>query len=115
MASEHIVKSFDDQLKKLHFDTCNYSQDAIALLLKVAGVKNVVFGPEKPGEKGTLILQEKQTAYMVEWRKQLHEIAQPYLVRYHSEEKDRGPRRMPAWGACRRSRLERTAAATSSV
>ena len=41
--------SFDDQLKQLHFDTCNYSQDAIELLLKVAGVKNVVFGTEKPG------------------------------------------------------------------
>ncbi len=41
--------SFDEQLKQLHFDTCNYSQDAIELLLKVAGVKNVVFGTEKPG------------------------------------------------------------------
>jgi len=40
---------FDEQLKKLHFDTCNYSQDSIELLLKVAGVKNVVFGTEKPG------------------------------------------------------------------
>lgn len=40
---------FDEQLKKLHFDTCNYSQESIELLLKVAGVKNVVFGTEKPG------------------------------------------------------------------
>lgn len=41
--------SFDEQLRQLHFDTCNYSQDSIELLLKVAGVKNVLFGTEKPG------------------------------------------------------------------
>lgn len=41
--------SFDEQLKKLHFDTCNYSKEATELLLKVAGVKNVLFGTEKPG------------------------------------------------------------------
>ncbi|WP_269505638.1 amidohydrolase family protein [Burkholderia sp. IMCC1007] len=41
--------SFDDQLKKLYFDTCNYSRDSIELLLKVAGTDNVMFGTEKPG------------------------------------------------------------------
>jgi 4-oxalmesaconate hydratase len=41
--------TFDEQLKKLYFDTCNYSQDSIELLLKVAGVPNVLFGTEKPG------------------------------------------------------------------
>jgi 4-oxalmesaconate hydratase len=41
--------SFDEQLKQLYFDTCNYSQDSIELLLKVAGVPNVLFGTEKPG------------------------------------------------------------------
>ncbi|MDE1949762.1 MAG: amidohydrolase [Burkholderiales bacterium] len=41
--------SFDEQIKRLHFDTCNYSKDSIELLLKVAGVRNVVFGTEKPG------------------------------------------------------------------
>ncbi|MFX1675092.1 amidohydrolase family protein [Paraburkholderia sp. A2WS-5] len=41
--------SFDDQLKKLYFDTCNYSKDSIELLLKVAGTDNVMFGTEKPG------------------------------------------------------------------
>jgi 4-oxalmesaconate hydratase len=41
--------TFDEQLKKLYFDTCNYSQDSIELLVKVAGVKNVLFGTEKPG------------------------------------------------------------------
>jgi 4-oxalmesaconate hydratase len=42
-------ETFDEQLRKLYFDTCNYSQDSIELLLKVAGVKNVLFGTEKPG------------------------------------------------------------------
>jgi len=41
--------SFDDQLKQLYFDTCNYSKDSIELLLKVAGTDNVMFGTEKPG------------------------------------------------------------------
>lgn len=41
--------SFDDKLKKLYFDTCNYSQDSLELLIKVAGDRNVLFGTEKPG------------------------------------------------------------------
>ena len=41
--------SFDDKLKRLYFDTCNYSKEAIELLLKVAGKDNVLFGTEKPG------------------------------------------------------------------
>ncbi len=41
--------SFDDQLKQLYFDTCNYSKEAIELLIKVAGTDNVLFGTEKPG------------------------------------------------------------------
>lgn len=41
--------SFDDKLKRLYFDTCNYSQDALELLIKVAGKDNVLFGTEKPG------------------------------------------------------------------
>ncbi len=41
--------TFDEKLRQLYFDTCNYDQDAIELLLKVAGTKNVLFGTEKPG------------------------------------------------------------------
>ncbi|KJK16896.1 amidohydrolase [Burkholderiaceae bacterium 16] len=41
--------TFDEQLRKLYFDTCNYSTEAIDLLLKVAGTDNVLFGTEKPG------------------------------------------------------------------
>lgn len=43
------TESFDDQMRKLYFDTCNYSQDAIELLIKVVGTDNVLFGTEKPG------------------------------------------------------------------
>jgi len=42
-------ETFDEQLKKLYFDTCNYSKEAIELLIKVAGTENVLFGTEKPG------------------------------------------------------------------
>ena len=42
-------ETFDEQLRKLHFDTCNYSKEAIELLIKVAGSDNVMFGTEKPG------------------------------------------------------------------
>jgi 4-oxalmesaconate hydratase len=42
-------ETFDEQLRKLYFDTCNYSKEAIELLLKVAGTDNVLFGTEKPG------------------------------------------------------------------
>lgn len=43
------TETFDQQLKKLYFDTCNYSQDALELLIKVAGSDRVLFGTEKPG------------------------------------------------------------------
>jgi len=46
--------SFDDQLRQLYFDTCNYSKEAIELLLKVAGTDNVLFGTEKPGTGSAL-------------------------------------------------------------
>jgi 4-oxalmesaconate hydratase len=42
-------ETFDQQLRKLYFDTCNYSFEAIDLLLRVAGTDNVLFGTEKPG------------------------------------------------------------------
>ena len=42
-------ETFDEQLKKLYFDTCNYSSEAMELLIKVAGSDNVMFGTEKPG------------------------------------------------------------------
>lgn len=41
--------SFDEKLRKLYFDTCNYSVEALDLLLKVVGTDNVLFGSEKPG------------------------------------------------------------------
>lgn len=43
------AETFDQQLRRLYFDTCNYDQDALELLIKVAGTDNVLFGTEKPG------------------------------------------------------------------
>jgi 4-oxalmesaconate hydratase len=41
--------TFDDLMKKLNFDTCNYSKEALEFLFKVVGTDNVMFGTEKPG------------------------------------------------------------------
>jgi 4-oxalmesaconate hydratase len=40
---------FDDRLKRLHFDTCNYDKNALELLFKTVGADRVLFGTEKPG------------------------------------------------------------------
>ena len=40
---------FDDRLRRLHFDTCNYDQDALELLIKKVGADRVLFGTENPG------------------------------------------------------------------
>lgn len=42
-------ETFDQQLRRLYFDTCNYDQAALELLIRVAGTDNVLFGTEKPG------------------------------------------------------------------
>lgn len=41
--------SFDEQLKRLHFDTTTYDQDALELLFKVIGTERVLFATENPG------------------------------------------------------------------
>ena len=41
--------SFDDRLKRLYFDTVTYDQDALELLFKKVGTKNVLFATENPG------------------------------------------------------------------
>lgn len=40
---------FDNDLKKLYFDTCNYSKEALELACKVIGPDNLLFGTENPG------------------------------------------------------------------
>ncbi len=42
-------ESFDAQMRRLYYDTCNYSKEAIDFLLRVIGTDNVLFGTEKPG------------------------------------------------------------------
>lgn len=45
--------TFRDQLRKLYYDTCLYTQDSIELLLKSVGVDRCLFGSEKPGVGST--------------------------------------------------------------
>jgi 4-oxalmesaconate hydratase len=42
-------ESFDDKLRRLHFDTTTYDKDALELLFKVVGPDRVLFATEKPG------------------------------------------------------------------
>ena len=42
-------ESFDNKLKRLHFDTTTYDKDALELLFKVVGPDRVLFATEKPG------------------------------------------------------------------
>jgi len=43
------AETFDQKLRRLYFDTCNYSEEALELLFRIAGVDNCMFGTEKPG------------------------------------------------------------------
>jgi predicted TIM-barrel fold metal-dependent hydrolase len=40
---------FEDQLRKLWYDTCLYTSDSIELLIRAVGTDRVLFGTEKPG------------------------------------------------------------------
>jgi 4-oxalmesaconate hydratase len=40
---------FDDALRRLHFDTCNYDKLALELLFRNVGADRVLFGTERPG------------------------------------------------------------------
>jgi len=40
---------FEESVKRVYFDTCLYSKDALELLLKVIGPDNCLFGTERPG------------------------------------------------------------------
>ena len=43
------AESFDDGLRRLYFDTCLYSKEALELLFKVVGTDRCMFGTECPG------------------------------------------------------------------
>jgi predicted TIM-barrel fold metal-dependent hydrolase len=45
--------TFRELLRRLHYDTCLYSQDSIELLLRAVGVDHCMFGSEKPGVGST--------------------------------------------------------------
>jgi len=41
--------TFEDQMRKLYYDTCLYTQDSIELLIKTVGADRCLYGSEKPG------------------------------------------------------------------
>jgi 4-oxalmesaconate hydratase len=41
--------TFDERLRQLYFDTCNYSREALDLLFRVVGTDRCLFGTERPG------------------------------------------------------------------
>ncbi len=42
-------ESFDQKLRRLYFDTCNYAKDSLELQFKVLSTDNCLFGTERPG------------------------------------------------------------------
>lgn len=44
-----LPATFDERLRKLYFDTCNYSQESLELLFRTVGPANCLFGTERPG------------------------------------------------------------------
>jgi 4-oxalmesaconate hydratase len=53
---------FDDQLRRLHFDTTTYDKDALELLFKVVGADRVLFATENPGT-GSVVDPKSGRAY----------------------------------------------------
>lgn len=43
------TEDFLDKVRRLHFDTCVYSEEGLELLFKVIGPANCLFGTERPG------------------------------------------------------------------
>ncbi|MFD5033881.1 amidohydrolase family protein [Streptomyces sp. NPDC058220] len=41
--------TFEERLRRLHYDTCLYTRDSIEFLLRTVGVDRCLFGTEKPG------------------------------------------------------------------
>jgi OH-DDVA meta-cleavage compound hydrolase len=42
--------TFDEAIRKLYYDTCLYTEEALALLVKAVGSDRVVLGTERPGD-----------------------------------------------------------------
>jgi 4-oxalmesaconate hydratase len=47
-------ETFHETLRRFHFDTCLYTQEALELLFAVVGPQRVLFGTERPGSGGSL-------------------------------------------------------------
>lgn len=42
-------ESFDQKMRKLYYDTCNYSREALEFQFRILGTDNCMFGTERPG------------------------------------------------------------------
>src|SRR5690606_12503710 len=49
--------TFRDQLRKLYYDTCLYTQDSIEMLVRAVGADRALFGSEKPGTGSQIDLE----------------------------------------------------------
>jgi predicted TIM-barrel fold metal-dependent hydrolase len=47
--SDPRLESFDDSLRRLHYDTVLYNQESIDLLFRIVGTDRCMFGTENPG------------------------------------------------------------------
>ncbi len=56
------AEDFDVSLKRLYFDTVNYSKEALELAFKVIGSDNLLFGTENPGT-GSVLNPETGTTF----------------------------------------------------
>ena len=57
-----LAETFDESLKRLFFDTVIHARDSIAMLVKLVGSSQVVFGTENPGS-GTALNPETGRAF----------------------------------------------------
>jgi 4-oxalmesaconate hydratase len=55
-------ESFDVSMRRLYYDTCNYSKEALDFTFKVLGTDRCLFGTEKPGT-GTALNHETGLMY----------------------------------------------------
>lgn len=73
-------ESFDDAVRRLYYDTSLYSEEAVALLFRAIGTKNIVLGTERPGDGSHRKTDEGH------WADDLHSVIEA-LPGYTDEEK----------------------------
>lgn len=71
---EGVITDFDDDLRRLYFDTVLYNRESLELLFRIVGTDRVVFGTEVPGsgsakdpETGRMLDDLKPVIESIEW------------------------------------------------